>query len=85
MPRDTRLGFRAHLGPVWIPLVELCIDQGADVHSVDGDVLKLAVYIDIAELDAAHHDTAQIDSTKPSTAEVDIAQLGAAEINSLEQ
>ena len=62
---------RAHLGPVRIPPVEFGLDQRPDVDAVDRQVHDLAVDIDVAKLDAAHHDPGQVRAAQARTGQVD--------------
>jgi hypothetical protein len=53
IPRLAETGrvCRAHPDPVRVPAVELGIDQRCDVDAIDHDVLDLAVYVDVDQLD----------------------------------
>jgi len=63
---------RAHLGPVGIPLVQLRVDQRPDVDPVDRHVHDLAVDLDVAEFDAAHHRPAQVDLAELAARQVGV-------------
>src|SRR6266700_4110021 len=75
---------RAHLGPAGITPVELGVDQGPDVNSVDPQVLDLAVNVDVDQLDAPHHDPAQVDAAEPRAGEVNALEHRASQIGTNE-
>jgi hypothetical protein len=91
---ETSLVCWAHLGPIRIPPVELGVDQGRDVDTVDRDIVDFAVNIDIDQLHTAQHrpfqvnsaelSVAQVDSAKPRSAQVDALESGAVKIGTKE-
>ena len=64
--------------------VEFGLDEWRDVDLVDGEVLHVAVNIDVDEIGATHHDAAEIHAAEVGTGEVDASKRRAREIHVLE-
>jgi hypothetical protein len=75
---------RAHLGPLRIPPVELGLDQGRDVNTVDSQVLDLAAEIGVAQFGTAHHDAAEVNAAEAGIPEPDGDEFSAAEVGAFE-
>jgi hypothetical protein len=64
--------------------IEFRFDQRRHVDAVDDEILDLAMYVDVDQVDAAHHDATQIHALKLGVVEVHATKFSAAQIDVLE-
>jgi hypothetical protein len=64
--------------------VELLVDQGPDVHTVDRELADLAVDVDVDHVDPAHHHVAQVETAEGGAVHPARPDLRPAQVDALE-